>query len=174
MTASVQLHPWKLADAQEQYEAVIESTQELQPWMPWCTADYNKAETVAYIERSLVSRKAGTGYEFAIRDDAGLCCGTCGVNGVDQGNRVANLGYWIRTSRTGCGLATATTIALRDWAFEHTNLNRLEIVVATGNIASLRVAEKAGAIREGLLGKKLMLQGRAHDAVMYAYLRPDE
>jgi RimJ/RimL family protein N-acetyltransferase len=37
-------------------------------------------------------------------------------------------------------------------AFEATDLVRLEIVVAVGNVASHRVAEHAGAVREGTLG----------------------
>jgi len=51
-------------------------------------------------------------------------------------------------------------------------LVRLEVVVSVENAASLRVAEKAGAIREGVLRSRLLLHGRMHDAVMLAFVRP--
>ena len=53
-------------------------------------------------------------------------------------------------------------------AFEVTDLVRLEIVVAVGNVASHRVAEHAGAVREGTLRRRLILHGRLSDATMFA------
>ncbi len=84
----------------------------------------------------------------------------------------APLRYWVRSSATRAGVATAAVHALRDWAFLTTDLIRLEIVVAIGNLASLRVAEKSGATREGIQRSRLLLHGRAHDAVMYSLTRP--
>jgi ribosomal-protein-serine acetyltransferase len=49
----------------------------------------------------------------------------------------------------------------------------LEIVVSTVNIASLRVAEKAGAVREGTLQSRLLLHGVTHDAVVFSFVRKD-
>jgi RimJ/RimL family protein N-acetyltransferase len=63
--------------------------------------------------------------------------------------------------------------AVRNWAFESTELVRLEIVVATGNTASHRVAEKVGAIREGVLRRRLLLHGHPHDATMFSLIRDD-
>jgi RimJ/RimL family protein N-acetyltransferase len=64
-----------------------------------------------------------------------------------------------------------TLRALRDWAFQFTDLVRLEMVVATGNRASHRVAEKVGAIREGVLQRRLLLHGQLHDATMFSLTR---
>ena len=75
-------------------------------------------------------------------------------------------------SATRQGVATAAVHAVHAWGFEHTNLIRPEIVVATGNAASLRVAEKAGAVREGTLHRRLMLGGTAHDASVFSFTRP--
>jgi len=57
------------------------------------------------------------------------------------------------------------------WAMVNTNLIRLEILIAVGNIASQRVAEKAGAVREGTLRKRLLLHDEPHDAVMFSLIR---
>jgi len=45
--------------------------------------------------------------------------------------------------------------------------------VATGNTRSLRVAEKAGAQREGFLRNRLLIQDKAHDAVMHSLIPQD-
>jgi ribosomal-protein-serine acetyltransferase len=82
------------------------------------------------------------------------------------------VGYWVRSSATPQGVATAALQRLVQWAFQHTALMRLEVVVSTQNAASLRVAEKAGAVREGVLRKRLLLHGVWHDAVLFSFVRP--
>jgi RimJ/RimL family protein N-acetyltransferase len=88
--------------------------------------------------------------------------------------QLANLGYWVRTSQVGRGVATQAVQLLARWAFSHTDLVRLEIVVAAGNETSQRVAEKAGAAREGLLRKRLQPHRRWHDALLYSITRNGE
>ena len=85
---------------------------------------------------------------------------------------MANLGYWVRTSATRRGVATRAVRELAGFAFRETDLVRLEIVVAIDNRASLRVAEKSGAIREGTANQRVRLHGRSQDAVVFAILRP--
>jgi RimJ/RimL family protein N-acetyltransferase len=67
---------------------------------------------------------------------------------------VANLGYWVRSSLAGRGIAPAAVLQLVSWAFQHTALHRLEIVVAVGNRRSQHVAEKVGAHRDAVLRKR--------------------
>ena len=61
---------------------------------------------------------------------------------------------------------------LADWGFAHTRLHRLEIVVAADNERSQRVAEKAGARREGILRSRLWSYEIPHDAVLYSMVKP--
>src|SRR5712691_5832046 len=86
-------------------------------------------------------------------------------------HRFGNLGYWVRTSATGRGVARAAVRQLADFAFRNTELVRLEIVCAVGNQRSQRVAERAGAVREGVLRDRLLLHGQAVDAIMYSLTR---
>jgi len=116
-------------------------------------------------------RQAGTAFEFAIVSSAGRYLGGCGVNDIGQANRRGNIGYWVRTSEARRGVATAAVRLAYQWAMENTNLLRLEILIAVGNVASQRVAEKAGAVREGTLRKRLLLHDEPHDAVMFSLIR---
>lgn len=79
----------------------------------------------------------------------------------------------VRSSATGRGVAVAGVRAVAKWAFAETDLERLEIVVMTDNLRSLRVAEKAGACRKGLLRARLRLADENRDAVMFSFVRGD-
>ena len=63
----------------------------------------------------------------------------------------ANLGYWVRSSRAGRGVATTATLLTARFGLQTLALQRIEILAAVGNRASQRVAEKAGAKKEGVL-----------------------
>lgn len=55
---------------------------------------------------------------------------------------------------------------LSKWGFENTDLMRFEIKCAVENVRSQRVAEKTGAIREGIRKSCLEIHGKKHDAVV--------
>ncbi len=169
--ASVQIRPHRVTDAEAVREAALESVEQIFPWMEWCHAAYSLDESRAWIERSRAGWDRKTEYAFAIVDDADRILGGCGLNQLRPLHRVANLGYWVRTSAAGKGVATAAVQRLAEFAFRETNLVRLEIVVALGNTASQRVAERVGAIREGVAHDRLYMHGAPHDAVVYALLR---
>jgi ribosomal-protein-serine acetyltransferase len=167
------IRPYALADASEVWEAARESLAELQLWMPWCHPGYSIEESRSWLEAQVPAFQHGTSFEFAIVSPDGHYLGGCGLNQIDQANNRANLGYWVRSSATGRGIATTAVQRLRHWGFEHTALVRLEVVIAIGNLASHRVAEKAGAVREGTLRGRLLLHGTLHDATMFSFVRTE-
>jgi RimJ/RimL family protein N-acetyltransferase len=171
-TGSVRLRRYTVSDAPSVAEAVCESLAQLRPWMPWAHARYTPAESQAWIELQVSGFERGTAYEYAIVSAGGEYLGGCGLNQVDTVNRRANLGYWVRSGAANRGVATAAVELLREWAFQETDLIRLEILVAVENAASQRVAEKSGAVREGTLRSRLILHGSVHDATIFSFVRP--
>ena len=171
-TADVRIRPYVLEDAAMLHEAVIESVAELQPWMTWAHAGYTWDEARAWLEVQVPAFEARTEFQFAIVSSLGEYLGACGLNHLDTLNRRANLGYWVRSRATRSGVATRAVGLLSEWAFNQTNLVRLEILAARENGPSRRVAVKSGAFEEGTLRKRLLLNGVFHDAVMYSILRP--
>jgi len=169
--ADISLRPYAVADALDVCQAVHESLNELMPWMPWCHPNYSLHDSRTWLEGQVNAFQAGTAFEFAIVSSAGRYLGGCGVNDIGQANRRGNIGYWVRTSEARRGVATAAVRLAYQWAMENTNLLRLEILIAVGNVASQRVAEKAGAVREGTLRKRLLLHDEPHDAVMFSLIR---
>jgi RimJ/RimL family protein N-acetyltransferase len=62
---------------------------------------------------------------------------------------------------------------ISEWAFEALELARLQLITEPENLASQRVAEKAGFQREGLLPAYAELKGRRPDFHMYSLLPED-
>ena len=168
---NVKLREYRDDDVPRIVEAVRESAAELAPWCPWAHAGYTEDEAHTFVRTAREGRGADVAYEFAVVDASDRYAGACGLNQISQVNRVANLGYWIRSSLTGQGFAVAAVRQLIEWGMANTELNRLEILIAAGNARSLRVAEKVGARRDGLLAKRFMLGGAACDAVLYSIVR---
>jgi RimJ/RimL family protein N-acetyltransferase len=172
MPCQVTVRPYTSSDAEALYAAARESVDEVGPWMCWCHPDYSRADAEAWIEATVAGRESASLYDFAILAD-GQYAGGCGINHISWADRVANLGYWVRTSLTGKGIATMAALQVIEWAFENTTLNRVEIVVACDNVKSQRVAKKVGATRDAILRKRTMVKGRPVDAILYSVIRPD-
>ncbi len=172
--SDISIRPYRVGDAGAALEAALESVHEVRPFMPWCHPYMTHDELRRWIEAQVAAREIGTAYEFVIEAANGRFLGACGLNQIEVANRRANLGYWVRTAATRRGVATAAVRQLVQWSVEHTDLLRLEIVVSTQNLASLRTALKAGAEREGVLRSRLWLHGVAHDAVLFSIIRPEQ
>jgi len=170
----ITLRPYRVSDIDSVYEAVRESVPELSVWMSWCHLDYSVEETRTWIESQPDKWEKGTEYNFGISYNTGpLYLGGCGLSVIDRSCGVANLGYWVRTSWTNKGIATAATLLLAQFAFKELRLNRVELTIAVENQASLRVADKAGATREGVLRNRVVKNDTPSDAVVFSLVPQD-
>lgn len=170
----VVLRPSRSADAARLYEAARQSTAEVFPWMAWCHPDYSLKESRAWIKVTIQGWRDDTMFEFTMNDPTdGSFLGCCGLSPISPSNPVFNLGYWVRTGQTGRGVATAATVLLTEFGIKRAGLTRIEILVATANLTSQRVAEKAGATREGVLRNRNLVHGKLQDAVMYSLIPGD-
>jgi len=165
------IRPYEPEDAQALWEAARESVAEVHQWLDWCHPQYSLAEAEEWIRSRAPLAAEGREYTFAIVGAEGRFLGACGVNQINRIQKFGNLGYWIRTSATRRGVATEAVRQVAHFAFANTDLVRLEIVCAVGNNASQRVAERAGAVREGVLRRRLVIHGQSVDAVMHSLVR---
>lgn len=165
---TIRIRLYERGDAPVLYEAARESVPEVYPWLSWCHPGYKIGEAEQWIAGQARKQKDGVEFEFVILDDAGAFLGGCGLNQIDWDKKVANLGYWVRSSAAGQGIAVQAVKLLSTWGFENTDLTRYEIKVALGNVRSQRVAEKAGAVREGIREYCLDVHGSKHDAIIFS------
>jgi RimJ/RimL family protein N-acetyltransferase len=120
-------------------------------------------------------RRDGTREGFAVfdGDGDGAFVGVALAFGIDRDEGEAELGYMVAPAARGRGVATAMLRALTDWAFAETGVQRIRLVVDVENPASLRVAEGAGYVREGVMRSVHFKNGRRIDAVLLSRLRSD-
>ncbi len=171
---AVAIRPYRLEDVPSLFAAVLESRRELSAWLPWCTEQYSIEDSIKFISEREAEWEKGEQYDFVIYDAAdGAYLGGVGLNSVNRDDRLANLGYWVRTSRTHQGIAPAAVRRIAEFGFEELKFSRLEILVAMENKPSQRVAEKAGATREGILRNRLTLRGKQLDAVLFSLTPAD-
>jgi ribosomal-protein-serine acetyltransferase len=169
--SACRLRAYEPEDAEALCEAARESVAEVFPWLAWCHAQYSLAEAVEWIRSRSQLAAEGHEYPLAIVGEDGRFLGGCGINQINRIHKFGNLGYWVRSSATGRGVASEAVRQVAAFAFQNTDLVRLEIVCAVGNERSQRVAVRAGAVREGLLRRRLVLHGQPVDAVMYSLVR---
>lgn len=167
----ISIRPLESSIEPQLFEASRESIAEAYPWMPWCHPNYSLDDTRTWIDSQSKAWQDKEAFSFSIISEDGRLLGGCGLNSLNSIHRFCNLGYWVRTSVVGQGVATQAVKILADWAFENTDLERLEILVAVENLASQRVAEKVGAFREGILRSRLELHGKYTDAFMNSITR---
>jgi RimJ/RimL family protein N-acetyltransferase len=116
----------------------------------------------------------GTGASFAICDATRpeTCLGQVHLERDEDGR--GSVGYWLLEAGRGEGRATRAVRLLASWALPEMGVDRLQLLTDPDNVASQRVAERAGFTREGVLRA---YNGRGDDtradAVVYSLLRQE-
>jgi RimJ/RimL family protein N-acetyltransferase len=166
------LRPFHLNDTAQLYCAVKESLKELKPWMSWAIDGYSQRTAREYITVARARWEEHTYYALAVtrRDEL---LGACTLSSIHSLYRFCNLGYWVRTSCHGQGIAGRAAKLAARFAIEHLGLIRVEIVIAAGNQASIRVAEKIGAHEEGILLNRIVVGKSIYNAHMYSLIPSD-
>jgi len=173
-SGSVLLRPYRLSDVDAVYEAVLESKAELSPRMYWYHPGYSIEEARTWVESCDEAWERESEYRFAITDSgSGVFLGSCALTIVNREFGVAEIGYYVRTNRTKQGVATTAVSLVIQFGFNKLKLNRMEIVIMVDNAASQRVAEKAGAIREGILRNRIIVREKAYNAVLFSLIPQD-
>ncbi len=161
------LRCWEPRDAAALKEAVDSSLDHIRPWMPWAENEPQTiGEKVELIRgfRGLFDTDQDYVYGIFSRDESEVWGGT-GLH-KRHGEEAFEIGYWIRESRAGQGLATEASAALTRVAFEVSGVDRVEIRVDPPNDRSRRVPLKLGYVEEATLRRRL--EPGPRDVVIYS------
>ena len=169
----VVLTPSSSADADAMWEATEASIPELMPFMVWA-ADAAPEHTRAFLEMAEKNWAEGVAnWIFTIHVD-GVVAGTISLLSAKPMMKVAEVGYWIRSDVAGRGYMTDAVRAICRWGFSEAGMERIELRADPANHGSVRVAEKAGFVREGLLrGSGSGPTGERTDHYMYGLLKEE-
>ena len=168
---ALRLRPWRRSDVPALVEAVRDAEV-----LRWCTGipdPYTERDAVEYVTGAAWAWPRHGKAALAITDSAtGELLGSIGLV-VNTQHETAEIGYWVREANRGRGIAPAAVRLLVDWTFAILGLQRVELLTEPGNLASQRVAEKAGFQREGLLRSYRQARGVRRDYVIFSRLPSD-
>ena len=116
-------------------------------------------------------RREGTGLHLMMLDHAaGRIVGSISLFYADWEVRSAEIGYGVRDDERGKGYASEALAAVARWALTEGGIQRAWLTANTDNVASVRVAEKAGFRREGTLRRAGLEDDGLHDLAVFSLL----
>lgn len=165
------LRPWRDSDL----DAIVAACQdpEIARWTS-VPSPYGDADARWYLLNRYDALHAGLTAPFAIvaADADHELLGSISLIRLAWEHRRAEVGYWLAAWARGRGHATRAARLICAWGFDSLGLERIELLAATGNPASQRVAERAGFTREAVLRSFMRQQGVRRDMVAFGLLAP--
>lgn len=165
---------YTISDENLRLNAVRESIQELSQWLSFFKAASLIEDNHLFIHNSFKNWEDATEFCFGIfQKGCNTLLGEIRINHINHRHKKANLTYWICTKESGKGYASKAVKSAAKIAFEALNFNRLEIYMSVRNKGSIRVAEKSGAIFEGTLRHRILLDSGPENAYLYSIIPED-
>ena len=171
------LRSYRPGDGNLLSEAVNDSYEHLAPWMPWAKPHQSDEESEKLVREFRARYLLAEDFVIGIfnTEQTRLLGGTgFHLREGPLSTKSAEIGMFIRQSEAGKGLGTAALKAMLDWGFDAWPWSRLRWVCDSQNLASVRAAEKAGMIKEGLLrGQAAEVGNGRRDTVLFGALRDE-
>jgi RimJ/RimL family protein N-acetyltransferase len=163
------LRPWRADDVDAALDALVDPETRL--WNAgWV---HTRDDAMVWLERR--QEWGGDHASWAVEDVASRALlGSVSVHSIDLDQNDAEIGYWTVPAARGRGVATAAVDTACRWTFGTLAVDRIELCHAVENVASGRVAEKAGFTYEGRLRRSYRYgDGVKHDELLWARLADD-
>lgn len=156
--AKLVIRPFEQSDADEFVRAAHESIETVGKWMSWCSRSFTRDSALEWFTSCEQDCAAGRAFDMGIFcATTGQLLGGAGINQLSPHHRYGNIGYWVRQSRQGQGIARQAVALLHYFGFQQLGLFRLEIVMGIGNTASEAVTIAAGAAFECRTRNRIVL-----------------
>lgn len=153
-----------------------ESRAFLEPWEPrWAEDELDRSVWHYRLRRYRDDFARGTAQAFFIFDvETGSLLGGVTLGNIRRGvSRSGHIGYWIGQKHAGKGYMVDALELLAEHAFDTMRLHRIEAACIPNNRRSVRVLEKAGFTREGLLRSYLKINDDWQDHYLYSLIADD-
>jgi RimJ/RimL family protein N-acetyltransferase len=125
-----------------------------------------------WLARYEEGRADGTREAFAAIGDDGRFVGLALAPEIDLDAGQMELGYIVAASARGRGVGSEMLRLLTRWALDG-GAQRIVLLIAEDNTASLRLAERCGYVREGVMRSVALKQGRRIDTVLWSRIPAD-
>lgn len=160
---------------EDDVDAVVAACQDAEiPRWTIVPTPYTAEDARGWFETHGALRATGIGCPYAIEDaETGAFVGSIGLHDIDGRSKSAEVGYWIAREMRRMGYAARALDLVTAWAFESLGLMRVTLLADVRNVASQRVAEKSGYLREGVMRSAREIKNERGDMVLYARLPSD-
>jgi [ribosomal protein S5]-alanine N-acetyltransferase len=151
----------------------LESRAFLEPWEPrWAPDELQRSGWRQRLRRYHQDWAQGTALAFLIFENRnGRLIGGITLGNIRHGvSQSAHIGYWMGERYAGQGFMVDAVGLVAQHAFEVLKLHRIEAACIPDNARSIRVLEKAGFQREGLLRSYLKINGIWADHLLFALI----
>jgi RimJ/RimL family protein N-acetyltransferase len=162
-------------DADEFLAAAQESGTALARWMPWYHAQYGHADVERWFAEADRMWQERIAFPMAIFESTDRrLLGGVGLHDIQlYGKREAEMGYWVRRTACGQGVAATAMRAMAAFGVNELGLIRVSMRIRLENRSSRRAAERAGARFEGVARHGLLAGDARFDAAVYSLLPAD-
>lgn len=163
-----------LDDVDDALAAVTASFDELHVWMKWATTMPSRESLVALTRDDDDRFSADERWSYWIREIRGGQL--VGSATLDPRGVVGELeiGYWVRTDRTGSGYATEAANVLTNAAFRYVpTIDSVKISMDRNNAASAAVPRKLGFLRVEEYGREIVTPGHSGTGEAWVTRRHD-
>jgi ribosomal-protein-alanine N-acetyltransferase len=146
----------------------------LTPWEPtWPPDDLSRGAFRRRLKRYYEDQRSDLAYPFFIfRNEDQVLVGGLTLTNIRRGvAQAASLGYWMGAAFARRGHMTAGVRAFIPFAFTTMKLRRIEAACIPTNVASIRLLEKTGFVREGYAREYLCINGSWQDHLLYARIK---
>ncbi|SRR5579871_1236545 len=148
----------------------------LEPWEPiWPADDLTRSAFRRRLKRYAEDQRTDQAYSFFIfRTDGNVLVGGVTLSNIRRGvAQTGSIGYWMGAPYARQGLMSRALRVLIPFSFLNLRLHRLEAACISTNVASIRLLEKSGFLREGYARQYLCINGMWQDHLLYARLKDD-
>jgi RimJ/RimL family protein N-acetyltransferase len=164
------LRPLETTDIDRLYE--YRNDTEISRYLGGFSSGYSRADLAEWLERHR-HRTDEVLWCIASRPDD-RCIGHAGLYRIDARVRKAELGLIIGDrSMQGRGIGKAVSVAAIDYAFRELNLHKVFLEMVASNERSVRLYEKLGFRREGILRDDQFRDGRYVDNILMSILEDE-
>ena len=140
------------------------------PYATWTSM----ADGHAWLERMAGLQAIGTALQLVVLErEHGKAIGTCLLLRYEERSEMVELGYVLGRAHWGRGLMHEALGALLAQAFGAMGLRRVEAQINPSNGASVRLIERLGFTKEGLLRQRWLKDGQPYDVAWYGLLRDE-
>ena len=162
MIKSLIIRPQKISDASRFFDILNNDN-----FIYFSVKPSSIDDEISFLKLNTKKRKNNFEYNYSLILDENIV-GAIGIKINQHYSFIGELGYFLDENYWNKGIISHAVEKIEDIAFSELGLKRLEIIMATKNIGSIKVAKNNNYLLEGTMKNRLYIKGKYYDAYLYA------